>query len=229
MSPQWSARGGERVAGVTRSGPGVRAAGTTIGSRAGRESRALVVHGEPGVGKTALLEHALAHTPGARIARAAGVQSEMELAYSGLHQLCVPLLEHAHRLPTHQHDALTTALGLHEGPPPNRFLVGLAVLGLLAEAARGQPLICLIDDAQWLDRASAQTLAFTARRLGAESVAMLFVTRRTSDIPELDGLPDLLLTGLPDHDARALLATALPGPSTSASATASSPRPAATP
>ncbi|GAA3112438.1 LuxR family transcriptional regulator [Pseudonocardia yunnanensis] len=178
----------------------------------GGESRALVVHGEPGVGKTALLDHALAHTPGARIARAAGIQSEMELAYSGLHQLCVPLLEHADRLPTHHHDALTTALGLHDGPTPDRFLVGLAVLGLLAEAARGQPLICLIDDAQWLDRASAQTLAFTARRLGAESVAMLFVTRRTSDIPELDGLPDLLLTGLSDHDARALLATALPWP-----------------
>ena len=126
--------------------------------RAG-QSRALVVHGEPGTGKTALLECLAGRAPGCRIARAAGVQSEMELAFAGLHQLCAPMLEHLDRLPAPQRDALRIAFGISAGPPPDRFLVGLAVLGLLSEVAGDPPLVCVVDDMQWLDRASAQESA----------------------------------------------------------------------
>jgi len=132
--------------------------------RAG-ESRALAVHGEPGVGKTALLEYLAVQALGCRVVRTAGVQSEMELAFAGLHQLSAPLLDRLDHLPVPQRDALRTAFGMSEGPAPDRFLVGLAVLGLLSEVAEQQPLMCLIDDQQWLDHASAQVLGFVARRL----------------------------------------------------------------
>ena len=144
--------------------------------RAG-ESRALVVRGEPGVGKTALLDYVAEQASGCRVARAAGVQSEMELAFAGLHQLCAPMLDRLERLPAPQRDALRTAFGLSAGPAPDRFLVGLAVLSLLSDVAEEQPLICLVDDEQWLDRASAQVLAFVARRLEAESVGLVFAAR----------------------------------------------------
>ncbi|GAA1214263.1 LuxR family transcriptional regulator [Pseudonocardia alaniniphila] len=174
-------------------------------------SSALVVRGEPGVGKTALLDHMVGRAPGMRMLRAAGVQSEMELAFAGLHQLCAPILESVGRLPDHQRDALRTALGLSGGEAPDRFLVGLATLGLFADAARERPLICVVDDAQWLDRASAQALGFAARRLGSESVAIVFGVREPDETPELTGLPELAVSGLPHDEARTLLGAALPG------------------
>src|SRR5580704_3181250 len=140
--------------------------------RAG-ESGVLVVRGDPGVGKTMLLEHLADRAPGSgcRVARATGVQSEMELAFAGLHQLCAPMLSRAERLPDPQRDALQTAFGIAAGPPPDRFLVGLA---------GERPLICLIDDEQWLDRASAQALGFAARRLAADPVGLVFAARDPS-------------------------------------------------
>jgi len=177
--------------------------------RAG-ESRALVVAGEPGVGKTALLDYLAVNATGCRMVRATGVQSEMDLAFAGLQQLCAPMLDHLDGLPVPQRDALRTAFGIGTGPPPDRFLVGLAVLSLLSEVAGEQPLICLVDDQQWLDRASAQILAFVARRLAAEPVGLVFAAR----IPggELAGLPDLVVEGLREDDARALLDSVLTGP-----------------
>jgi len=177
--------------------------------RAG-ESRALVVHGEVGVGKTALLEYLADHAPGCRVARAAGVQSEMELAYAGLHQLCAPMLDQLADIPGPQCAALRTAFGASSGQAPDRFLVGLAVLSLLSHAAERQPLICLIDDGQWLDHASAQVLAFVARRLGAESVGLAFAARVPGS--DLTGLPELAIRGLPEADARTLLDSVLTGP-----------------
>ena len=179
--------------------------------RAG-ESRALVVRGDPGVGKTVLLDYLAGQAAGAgcRVARAVGVQWEMELAFAGLHQLCGPMLGRAERLPVPQHDALRIAFGIAVGPPPDRFLVGLAVLSLLSEVAGERPLICLIDDEQWLDRASAQALGFTARRLGADPIGLVFAGRGPG--PGLAGLPALEVGGLRDEDARALLDAALPGP-----------------
>ena len=175
--------------------------------RAG-QSAALVVRGEAGVGKTALLDYLQEHSPSCRIARAAGVESEMELPYGGLHQLCAQLRD---RLADPRHDALSTAFGLTAGPPPDRFKVGLAMLNLLSEVAEDEPLICLIDDAQWLDRVSAQTLAFVGRRLVAERVAMVFAIRDPTDGIELTGLPELTVSGLGYVDARALLDTAITG------------------
>ncbi|HEY2267616.1 MAG TPA: AAA family ATPase [Streptosporangiaceae bacterium] len=177
--------------------------------RAG-ESRVLVVHGEPGVGKTVLLNYLARQARGCRVARAVGMQSEMELAFAGLHQLCAPMLDHADGIPVPQRDALGIAFGITAGPPPDRFLVGLGVLSLLSEAARQRPVICLVDDEQWLDRASAQALGFTARRLGAEPVGLVFVAREPDR--ELAGLPELEVGGLPDKNARALLDSALAGP-----------------
>ena len=179
--------------------------------RAG-ESGVLVVRGDPGVGKTVLLEHLADRAPGSgcRVARAAGVQSEMELAFAGLHQLCAPMLNHAERLPEPQRDALATVLGIAAGPPPDRFLVGLAVLSLLSGVAGERPLICVIDDEQWLDRASAQALGFAARRLAADPVGLVFAARDPS--VELAGLPELDVGGLTDDDARTLLDSALAGP-----------------
>ena len=176
------------------------------------ESRALVVRGDPGVGKTVLLDHLAGQASGSgcRVARATGVQSEMELAFAGLHQLCAPMLDRAERLPVPQRDALSTVLGLAAGPPPDRFLVGLAVLSLLSEVASERPLICLVDDEQWLDRASAQALGFAARRLAANPVALVFSARDPGS--ELAGLPELKIGGLRDDDARALLEVALAVP-----------------
>jgi len=144
--------------------------------RAG-ESRVLVVRGEPGVGKTALLEYLVEQASGCRVERAAGVQSEMELAFAASHQLLAPMLDRLDRLPGPQSDALRTAFGISPGSAPDRFFVGLAVLSLFSEVAEERPLICLVDDAQWLDRASAQALAFVARRLEAESVGLVFAAR----------------------------------------------------
>jgi len=177
--------------------------------RAG-ESRALVVHGEPGVGKTALLEYLAGQASGCRVVRAGGVQSEMELAFAALHQLCAPMLDHLERLPAPQRDALRTAFGLSAGPAPDRFLIGLAVLGLLSEVAGDRPLVCIVDDEQWLDSASAQVLAFVGRRLGAESVGLVFGARVPTG--DLAGLPELVIGGLQEDDARALLESALTGP-----------------
>jgi DNA-binding CsgD family transcriptional regulator len=174
------------------------------------ESRALVISGEPGVGKTALLDYLAGRASDCRVVRAAGVQSEMELAFSALHQLCAPLLSGVPQLPVPQSVALHTALGVSAGPPPDRLLVGLAVLSLLSDAAEEQPLLCVIDDEQWLDRASAQVLGFVARRLLGESVGMVFAARVPSR--ELEGLPALPVDGLPDNDARALLEAELTGP-----------------
>jgi DNA-binding CsgD family transcriptional regulator len=174
------------------------------------ESRVLVVRGEPGVGKTTLLEHVVGQEHSCQVARASGVQSEMELAFAGLHQLCAPMLGRAERLPLPQQDAMRTAFGLLAGPPPDRFIVGLAALNLLSEVAAERPLICLIDDEQWLDQASAQALGFAARRLGANPVGLVFATRNPG--AELAGLPELEVDGLPEEDARALLRSALAGP-----------------
>ena len=175
------------------------------------ESAVLVVRGEAGVGKTALLEYVVERALGCRIVRVAGVESEMELAFAGLHQLCAPMLDGLDGLPGPQRDALRVAFGLHDGAAPNSFLVAVAVLSLLAEAAEVQPLVCLVDDAHWLDRASAQALAFVARRLLAERIGIVFAVREPSAVNELIGLPELVVGGLSDDEARLLLASALPG------------------
>ena len=153
------------------------------GVRAG-QSRVLVLRGEAGIGKTALLEHLSAAAEGCRIVRAAGVESEMELAFASLHALCAPMLGRLGQLPLPQRDALNTAFGLSAGPPPDRFLVGLAVLSLLADAAEEQPLVCIVDDAQWLDRVSVQALAFVARRLLSERVGLVFALRESGGDPD---------------------------------------------
>jgi len=176
----------------------------------GGQSRVLVVSGEPGVGKTALLDSAISSASGFRVIRAVGVESEMELAFAALQQLCAPMLDRLDRLPAPQQDALGVAFGLRAGDAPDRFLVGLAVLSLLAEMAVDRPLVCVVDDAQWLDRASAQALAFVARRLLAESVVLLLATREPGD--ELEGLPRLVVEGLRNGDARALLGSVVRGP-----------------
>jgi DNA-binding CsgD family transcriptional regulator len=177
----------------------------------GGQSAVLVIRGEAGVGKTALLHHCARQASGFRVARVAGVQSEMELPFAGLHQLCAPMLGGLRALPEPQQAALGVALGLSSGAAPDRFLVALAALSLLAEVAAERPLLCLVDDAQWLDAASGQVLGFVARRLLAESVAIVFAVREPTGERELVGLPELALGGLPDEDARALLATVIPG------------------
>ncbi len=177
--------------------------------RAGR-SQVLVLRGEPGAGKTALLDHLLGQADGLRCVQISGVESDMELPYAGLHQLCSPLLGHLVDLPPPQRDALAVAFGQGSGPPPERFLVGLAVLSLLAAAVQEQPLLCVVDDAHWLDQVSLQTLGFIARRLVAEPVALVFAAR--SDGAEvLAGLPELPVRGLSDTDARILLDQAMIG------------------
>src|SRR6476469_2835876 len=176
--------------------------------RAG-SSGVLVVRGEAGIGGTALLDYAVEAGSDLRMLRAAGVESEVELAFAALHQLCAPILDQLERLPGPQRGALETTFGLGAGAVPDRFLVGLAVLSLLSEVAQERPLLCVLDDAQWLDRASAQALAFVARRLLAEPVVLLLAAREPSD--SLTGLPELVLEGLGDADARALLASVVPG------------------
>jgi DNA-binding CsgD family transcriptional regulator len=177
--------------------------------RAG-QSRVLALCGDPGMGKSVLLDYLVAQASGCRVARAAGVRSEMELAFAGLHQLCAPMLDHLDRLPGPRRDALRIVFGISAGPPPDRFLVGLAVLSLLSEVAREQPLICVIDDEQALDHASAQALGFVARRLTADPVGLIFAARTPGQ--ELAGLPELTIDGLCESDARALLDSVLPGP-----------------
>ncbi len=190
----------------------LRVLGRFVDAVRGGESRVLVVRGEPGLGKTALLEYVAgrASASGCRVARVAGVQSEMELAFAGLHQLCAPMLDYLGRLPVPQREALGIAFGVSAGPAPDRFLVGLAVLGLLSEAAGERPLVCVIDDEQWLDRASAQALGFAARRLAAEPVGLVFAARLPGG--ELAGLPELVLAGLAEGEAGALLDSVLAGP-----------------
>jgi DNA-binding CsgD family transcriptional regulator len=174
-------------------------------------SAAVVLRGEAGVGKSALLEHLLTRAAGCQVVRAAGVESEMELPFAALHQLCLPFLDELGRLPGPQRDALGTALGRTAGPAPDRFLVGVAVLSLLSDNAETQPLVCLVDDAHWLDRASAQVMGFVARRLAAESVVLIFAARASVDTPDFAGLPELTIGPLVDSDARAVLESAIPG------------------
>jgi hypothetical protein len=166
-------------------------------------SAVLVIRGEAGIGKTALLEYATGAAEGLHVVSVAGVESEAEVAYAALHQLCLPLLDWSPALPAPQREALNTLFGSAAGDPPDRFLVGLAVLSLLSAAGQRQPLLCVMDDAQWLDHASAQALAFAARRLQADPVAMVFATQARDD--GLSGLPELIVRGLPGSDARALL------------------------
>jgi DNA-binding CsgD family transcriptional regulator len=174
------------------------------------ESRSLVLRGEAGIGKTALLEHLIASAPDVTVVRAVGVGSEMELAFASLHQLCGPLLDHLEKLPAPQRDALRIVFGLSAGPAPDRFLVGLAVLSLLSEAAEQRPLLCVVDDAQWLDHASALTVAFVARRLLAEPVGLVFAAREPVDeLHYLQYLPELEVHGLRNGDARALFGSAV--------------------
>jgi DNA-binding CsgD family transcriptional regulator len=167
------------------------------------ESRTLVVRGEAGVGKTALVDQSIESASDLRVVRAVGVESEMELAFAAAHQLCAPMLDRLERLPVPQREALRVVFGLASGPAPDRFLVGLAVLSLLSEVAEERPMLGVVDDAQWLDRASAQTLGFVARRLRAESVGLVFAVREPS--VDLRGLPELEVRGLRTSDARALL------------------------
>jgi hypothetical protein len=171
----------------------------------------LAIRGEAGMGKTALLRLAAGQASGFRVVQIAGVESEMELPFAGLHQLCVPLLGRLGALPQPQQDALRVAFRLASGAAPDRFLVGLAALSLLAEVAEAQPLLCLVDDLQWLDGASVQVVGFVARRLLAEPVAIVFAVREPSQKRELAGLPELWLEGLDHADAAALLATVVAG------------------
>jgi DNA-binding CsgD family transcriptional regulator len=175
-------------------------------------SRALVLRGEAGVGKSALLEYLARRATGCAVARAAGVESEVELAFAGLQQLCAPFVDRLDRLPEPQRDALGTAFGRRGGDAPDRFLVGLAALSLLSEVAEARPLVCIVDDVQWLDGASAQALAFVARRLGVESVGLCFAVREPAAERHLDGLDEIVVAGLDDQEARELLETVITGP-----------------
>ena len=181
--------------------------GLVTAIRAG-ESRTLVLQGEAGIGKTALLNYVVESAADMRLLRAVGAESELELAFASLHQLCAPLLDAVERLPSPQRHALEVAFGLSEGPTPDRFLVGLALLTLLSEAAEERPLLCVVDDAQWLDEVSARTLAFVARRLLAERVGLVFASRIAA--PDLEGFAELEILGLSERDARALLGSAVP-------------------
>src|SRR3954452_5753847 len=177
-------------------------------ARSGR-SETLVLRGEAGIGKSALLEYAAESAPDFRVLRVVGVESEMELPFAALHQVCAPLHDWLDRLPGPQRNALATTFGLSAGPVPDLLFIGVATLSLLSEAAERRPLLCVIDDAQWLDRASAQALAFVARRLLAESVVMLFAVREP--IRELPALPELVVARLRDSAARQLVTSVVPG------------------
>ena len=177
----------------------------------GGQSAVLVIRGEPGVGKTTLLRYGARQAAGFRVEQIAGIEAEMELPFAGLHQLCPPMIARLDVLPEPQRDALGVALGLSSGAAPDRFLVALAVLSLLSALAEERPLLCLVDDAQWLDGASGQVLGFVARRLLAESVGILVAVREPDGEPAFEGLPELPLEGLGDEGARALLARAVPG------------------
>ena len=180
-----------------------------VGNVRGGQSAVLVLRGEAGIGKTELLRYLISQATGYTVARAVGVESEMELAFAGLHQLCAPMLGRLRSLAAPQRRALSVAFGLAAGDNPDRFLVALAALSLMVETSEKRPLLCVVDDAQWLDRASAQVLGFVGRRLLAESVALVFAVRQPD--AELAGLPELEVRGLRDDHARALLATVIPG------------------
>ena len=177
--------------------------------RAGR-SKALVVSGEAGIGKTVLLDELAHNASGVEVIRITGVESEIEFTYSGIHQLCRSLSRHIGTLASPQREALCTAVGERDGPTPDPFLVGLAVLNLLAEAGQPSRLIVMVDDEHWLDRASARVLAFASRRLTSEAVGIVFAARIAGE--ELRGLPELHVGPLPDTEARTLLARHFDGP-----------------
>ena len=177
----------------------------------GGDSVALVLRGEAGIGKTSLLAYVASRATDCRVLQVVGVESELELPFAGLHQLCGPLLGEAQAVPEHQEQALRVALGLTAGPTPDRFLVGLSALSVLAEVAAKRPVVLLVDDAQWLDETSCQVLGMVARRLVAESVLLLFAVRETAEQRLFPGVPDLTLAGLGDDDARLLLTSAVPG------------------
>jgi DNA-binding CsgD family transcriptional regulator len=177
----------------------------------GGESEFLVVRGEAGIGKTALLRYAARQASGYRVAEVAGVQAEMELPFAGIHQLCGTMLDRLDALPAPQRDALSVALGLAAGDVPDRFLVGLAVLSVLAVVAEERPLLCLIEDAQWLDAASRQIVGLVARRVRVESVAIVVAVREPGVVEDFDGLSELRLEGLPEQDAGALLRSVVTG------------------
>ncbi len=171
-------------------------------------SQTVVLRGEAGIGKTALLDYVAARSQGCQVIRALGVESEMELPFAAVHQLSQPLLDRLERLPPPQREALETAFGLSSGEPPDRFFVGLALLSQFSELSDARPLVCIVDDAQWLDRSSAQVLAFVARRLRVESVVMILAERDGETLSEFDGLPELRLRGLAEEDAAALVTSA---------------------
>jgi DNA-binding CsgD family transcriptional regulator len=179
-------------------------------AREGR-SDVLILRGEAGVGKTALLAYAREQATGFRLAQIAGVESEMELPFAGLHQLCAPMLTRVEHLPAPQRGALRVAFGISSGAAPERFLVALASLSLMADAADGNPLLCLIDDVQWLDDASRQVLGFVVRRLCAERVGMVFAVREPNERDDFAGVPQLRVEGLPEDEARGLLEASIPG------------------
>ena len=177
----------------------------------GGESAVLVIRGEAGIGKTALMHYCARQASGRQLAQIHGVESEMELPLAALHQLCTPMLSSLDALPEPQQRALRVAFGLAAEPAPDRFVVGLAVLSLLAENAAARPLVCLVDDAQWLDEASSQVLGFVGRRLLAEPVGLLLAVREAAAERLFPGLATLTVGGLTDEDARALLTAAVPG------------------
>src|SRR4051794_2531173 len=177
----------------------------------GGQSDVLVLRGEAGIGKSALLRYAARQASGFRVMEVTGVEAEMELPFAGTHQLCAPMLDRLDGLPRPQRDALSVALGLAAGEVPDRFLIGLAVLSLLSAVAEERPLLCLVEDAQWLDAASSQVLGLVARRVRAESVAIVVAVREPATGHDFDGLPELRLEGLPEHDARTLLASVVTG------------------
>ncbi|NIK58921.1 ATP-binding protein [Kribbella shirazensis] len=180
------------------------------GVRSG-EGQVLIVRGEAGIGKSALLEYLAGTADGCRVARAAGVESEMELPFAGLHQLCLPLLRLTDRLPAPQRAALEVAFGLSGGGPPDRFLIGAATLSLLSAASDREPLLCVVDDAQWLDLASIQALSFVGRRLFADRIGLVFAVREPVTCPDWSGFPELPIGGLADEYAGALLDSVVPG------------------
>lgn len=176
-------------------------------------SGSLVLRGEPGVGKSALLGFAVERAANLQVIRMVAVESERSLGFAAVHQLLLPLLPAVEQLPEPQRRALGVAFGLASGPPADPFLVGLAVLTLLASAAEERPVLCVIDDAQWLDGESASTLSFVARRLLADGVGLLFAIRETTEPdPRLQALPSLRIAGLPDQDAYELIETSISRP-----------------
>jgi hypothetical protein len=179
------------------------------GVRAG-QGASLVLRGEAGIGKTALIDAVVADTPNVRVLRAIGVESETELGFGAMHQLCGPVLDLLPRLPGPQADALSIVFGLSMGPAPDRLLVSLAVLSLLAELSAERPVVCVADDAHWMDRESAQALGFAARRLSADPVFVVFAVREP--VSALSGIPELVMGGLRRRDARMLLDSVVPWP-----------------